>query len=91
MLYFSTFNLACGSTTEKGQIIETFEKWGKTFKVEFDISANKPLYFPDRVPVSVLHLTTGENSGHKFGIPSMSITKAGNFVFWKGAIWKTRV
>ena len=40
-----------------GQIIQTFEKWGNTFKVEFDITANKA----KTGYTNILHLTAGEN------------------------------
>ena len=56
-LLFS-INLACGLTSEKGQVIQTFEKWGSIFKVEFDIRPN----FDWHQVTSVLHLTTGEES-----------------------------
>ena len=71
-LVFS-INLACGLSNEKGQIIQTFEKWGSTFKVEFDITANRALAGGF---TNVLHLTTGENCcGNGQRIPSVFITE----------------
>ena len=70
-------DLACGSTNERGQIIQTFEKWGSTFKVEFDIMANKA----KTGYTNVLHLTTGEDCcGNGQRIPSVYINQHGEFV-----------
>ena len=70
-------NLACGFTNKKGQIIQTFEKWGSTFKVEFDIIAFKA----KTGLTNVLHLTTGESCPSFFchRIPSVYINQWGQF------------
>ena len=60
---FFSINLACGLTSGKGQIFQTFEKWGSIFRVEFDIIAKRVQW-----NTNILHLTTGEDS---VSIPSV--------------------
>ena len=48
--------------TSKGHIMKTYEKWGKTFRIEFDINVSKiesigPRGFPGD---NVFHFTTGK-------------------------------
>ena len=62
---FFCINLACGLTSEKGQIFQTFEEWGNIFRIEFDILASRVQW-----DTSILHLTTGEES---VKIPALTV------------------
>ena len=61
----------------KGQIVETYDKWGKTYRIEFDINVDQTQSPWD----NVFHFTTGGNccgSGQR--IPGFWAMGSGHFL-----------
>ena len=68
----------CGEERSQGQILKTFDNWGNTFKIEFDIKVDEEA--PQQW-VNVFHFTNGEDCCLKGSrIPAFYIWKPRRFV-----------
>ena len=75
----NSLQLACEMSNEKGKILQTFDKWGKTYKIEFDITVDEAPIGEKRA--NVFHFTNGGNCclpGQR--IPALFIHKSGRFL-----------
>ena len=77
---FSKLIYYIGSCEDRsqGQILQTFDNWGKTFKIEFDIKVDEAA--PETY-VNVFHFTNGGNCcGKGSRIPAFWIQKPRHFL-----------